>query len=107
MLLFFYAGFLAGTVFCGLAPDYKSLLTARIITGLFGGVMGAVVFAITTDLFEMQVRGRVMGFVQMAFAASQVSWITYWITIGKCNELACTFYADSRNRSCSIRDNID
>jgi predicted MFS family arabinose efflux permease len=72
MLLFFYAGFLAGTVFCGLAPDYKSLLTARIITGLFGGVMGAVVFAITTDLFEMQVRGRVMGFVQMAFAASQV-----------------------------------
>ncbi|HRF77121.1 MAG TPA: MFS transporter [Chitinophagales bacterium] len=72
MLLFFYAGFLAGTVFCGLAPDYTSLLTARIITGLFGGVMGAVVFAITTDLFEMQVRGRVMGFVQMAFAASQV-----------------------------------
>lgn len=72
MLLFFYAGFLVGTVFCGLAPDYHSLLIARIITGLFGGVMGAVVFAITTDLFAMQVRGRVMGFVQMAFAASQV-----------------------------------
>ncbi len=72
ILLFFYAGFLIGTILCGLAPDYWSLLLARIITGLFGGVVGSVVFAITTDLFEMKVRGRVMGFVQMAFAASQV-----------------------------------
>jgi len=72
ILLFFYAGFLIGTILCGFAPDYWSLLIARIITGLFGGVVGSVVFAITTDLFNMQVRGRVMGFVQMAFAASQV-----------------------------------
>ncbi len=72
LLLFFYAGFLAGTLFCGLAPNYHFLLVARIITGLFGGVIGAVGFAIVTDLFTMQVRGRVMGFVQMAFAASQV-----------------------------------
>lgn len=72
LLLFFYAGFLGGTVFCGLAPDYHSLLIARVITGLFGGVMGSVVFSIITDLFAMQQRGRVMGFVQMAFAASQV-----------------------------------
>lgn len=72
ILLFFYAGFLIGTVLCGLAPDYWSLLIARIITGLFGGVVGSVVFAIATDLFVMQVRGRAMGFVQMAFAASQV-----------------------------------
>lgn len=72
LLLFFYTGFLGGTLFCGLAPDYPSLLIARVITGLFGGVMGSVVFSIITDLFAMQQRGRVMGFVQMAFAASQV-----------------------------------
>ena len=29
-------------------------------------------FAIITDLFQLEVRGRVMGFVQMAFGASQV-----------------------------------
>ncbi|MDX5420732.1 MAG: MFS transporter [Hymenobacteraceae bacterium] len=72
LLLFFYTGFVLGTLFCGLSPDYKSLLIARIITGLFGGVIGSVSFAIITDLFPMQMRGRVMGFVQMAFALSQV-----------------------------------
>ena len=72
LLLFFYVGFVVGTFLCGIAPDYKFLLMARIVTGIFGGVIGSVSFAIITDLFKMEVRGRVMGFVQMAFAASQV-----------------------------------
>jgi len=72
LLLFFYIGFVIGTFLCGIAPDYNFLLMARIITGIFGGVVGSVSFAIITDLFKLEVRGRVMGFVQMAFAASQV-----------------------------------
>ncbi len=72
MLLFFYFGFIVGTLLCGLAPDYPSLLIARIITGIFGGVLGAIGFAILTDIFSMEVRGRVIGFTQMAFAGSQV-----------------------------------
>jgi predicted MFS family arabinose efflux permease len=72
LLLFFYVGFMIGTVLCAIAPDYQFLLIARIVTGIFGGVIGSVSFAIITDLFKMEVRGRVMGFVQMAFAASQV-----------------------------------
>lgn len=72
LLLFFYVGFILGTLFCGVAPDYEFLLYARIVTGLFGGVIGSISFAIITDLFAMQQRGRVMGFVQMAFASSQV-----------------------------------
>lgn len=71
-LLFFYAGFVVGTVLCGLAPSYYFLLGARIITGIFGGVISSISFAIITDLFHFSRRGRVMGFVQMAFAASQV-----------------------------------
>jgi len=72
LLVFFYVGFILGTGFCALAPSYHLLLLGRIVTGLFGGVIGSVVLAIITDLFVLQLRGRVMGFVQTAFAASQV-----------------------------------
>src|ERR1700710_1918037 len=72
LLLFFYLGFTLGTALCAFAPNYHLLLLGRIVTGLFGGVIGSVVLAIVTDLFALQLRGRVMGFVQTAFAASQV-----------------------------------
>jgi predicted MFS family arabinose efflux permease len=72
LLLFFYTGFIVGTLLCGIAPDYPFLLAARIVTGIFGGVIGAIGFAIITDLFKLEVRGQVMGFVQMAFASSQI-----------------------------------
>ena len=75
LLLFFYTGFIIGTLFCGLAQDYHFLLIARIVTGIFGGVMSSISYAIITDLFPLEKRGRVMGFVQMAFAVSQVMGI--------------------------------
>jgi predicted MFS family arabinose efflux permease len=72
LLLFFYTGFVLGTLWCGLSPTFESLLAARIVTGLFGGVIGSIVLAIATDLFPASMRGRVMGLIQTAFAASQV-----------------------------------
>src|SRR5678815_4626770 len=75
LLLFFYVGFMAGTLLCATANSYEWLLTGRIVTGLFGGVLGAVSMAIVADLFSFNQRGRVMGFVQMSFAVSQVAGI--------------------------------
>ena len=72
LLLFFYVGFITGTLFCGLANSYVLLIAARIITGLFGGVIGSISMAIIADLFPLQQRGRAMGFIQMGFGASQV-----------------------------------
>src|SRR3954447_16714115 len=72
LLLFFYSGFVLGTLWCGLARSFESLLLARVVTGLFGGVIGSVVLAIATDLFAPQMRGRVLGFIHTAFAASQM-----------------------------------
>ena len=72
LLLFFYGGFLLGTLWCGLATTFESLLLARIVTGLFGGVIGSIVLAIAADLFDPAQRGRVMGLLQGSFAASQV-----------------------------------
>ncbi|NQX38099.1 Predicted arabinose efflux permease, MFS family [Pedobacter steynii] len=72
LLLFFYSGFIIGTLCCAMSTTYEMLLGARIVTGLFGGVIGAISMTIVTDLFAVHQRGRVMGFVQMAFAASQI-----------------------------------
>jgi predicted MFS family arabinose efflux permease len=75
LLLFFYIGFIAGTILCGIATSYPLLVGARIITGLFGGVIGSISMAIVADLFSLQQRGRVMGFMQMGFGTSQVMGI--------------------------------
>jgi predicted MFS family arabinose efflux permease len=75
LLIVFYSGFLAGTLLCGIAASYPMLLLARMVTGVFAGVVGSVSFAIVTDLFPMQMRGRVMGIIQTAFAASTVMGI--------------------------------
>lgn len=72
MLVFFFTGFILGTLFCALSTNYITLLLARIVTGLFGGVMSSISYAIITDLFEVKQRGRVMGFIQMAFGVSQI-----------------------------------
>ncbi|MES2139179.1 MAG: MFS transporter [Bacteroidota bacterium] len=72
LLLFFYIGFILGTLFCGLITSYPLLIAARIFTGVFGGVIGSISMAIVADLFALEKRGRVMGFMQMGFGASQV-----------------------------------
>jgi predicted MFS family arabinose efflux permease len=75
LLLFFYSGFVLGTLLCAVAPGYRFLLAARMVTGLFGGVIGSISFAIIADLFPFEARGRVMGVVMSAFAASQIMGI--------------------------------
>jgi predicted MFS family arabinose efflux permease len=92
-LLFFYFGFIVGTALCALAPNYPLLLMARIVTGLFGGVIGSVVLAIATDLFPLAMRGRVMGFVQTAFSASQVLGIPIGLYIANLWNWHMTFLA--------------
>jgi len=72
LLLFFYIGFIAGTILCGLVTSYPLLICARIITGLFGGVIGSISMSIIADIFTIHQRGRVIGFVQMGFGASQI-----------------------------------
>ncbi len=81
LLLFFYIGFIFGTLFCGLATNYYYLVITRFITGIFGGVIGSISMAIVADIFALQQRGRVMGFLQMGFGASQVMGIPISLTL--------------------------
>lgn len=72
LLLFFYTGFIGGTLLCALATSFQFLLVARVVTGIFGGVVGSVGMAIVADIFPLHRRGRVMGLIQTAFAGAQV-----------------------------------
>lgn len=92
LLLFFYFGFIGGTVFCGLANSYEALLLARIVTGVFGGVISSISMAIVTDLFSLQQRGRAMGLVQMAFAGSQILGIPIGLWLATTWNWHATFF---------------
>jgi len=82
LLLVFYAGFAAGTLLCALASGYPMLLVARLVTGLFAGVVGSVAFAIIADLFSFEQRGSVMGFIQTAFGISAVLGVPAGLMLG-------------------------
>lgn len=92
LLLFFYAGFILGTYFCAISYNYETLFIARIITGLFGGVIGSISMAIITDIFSINQRGKVMGIVQMAFGGSQILGIPIGLVLANYWSWYATFY---------------
>lgn len=71
-LLVAYTGFLIGTLACGVATNYPTLLISRVVAGTFGGILGAQVFSIVADIFVYERRGRAMGAVMSAFAVASV-----------------------------------
>ena len=75
LLVVFYSGFIVGTMLCGISTSYSFLVFARIITGIFGGVISSISLAIVADLFSIHQRGRVMSFIQMGFGMSQIMGI--------------------------------
>jgi predicted MFS family arabinose efflux permease len=68
VLVFAYIGFLIGTLACGTSTTYGLLLASRILTGLFGGLIGAQVLSIVADMFGYERRGAAMGAVMSSFA---------------------------------------
>jgi predicted MFS family arabinose efflux permease len=76
-LLFFYLGFLLGIGLCGLSVSFEMLLLSRCLSGIFGGVIASIAYAMVTDLFEARQRGRAMGLLQVAFALSLVGGLPF------------------------------
>lgn len=74
-LLFGYTGFIIGTLLCGLAHEYRFLIGARILAGLFGGLIGAQVLSIVADTFAYEKRGQAMGYLMAAFSVASVAGV--------------------------------
>ncbi|MGD1843779.1 MAG: MFS transporter [Salibacteraceae bacterium] len=68
VLLFLFFGFLLGTLFCGLSPTYEILLTSRILTGAFGGVLAGLLLSVLGDVVPNERRGKAMGVLMAAFS---------------------------------------
>jgi MFS transporter, DHA1 family, inner membrane transport protein len=77
VLVIAYIGFLAGTFACGFVPSYDLLLAARVLAGLFGGLIGAQVLSIVADLIPYERRGAAMGAIMSAFAVSSTLGVPF------------------------------
>lgn len=77
-----FVGFLVGTLCCGLAWSYPTLLAARVLTGAFGGVLGGMALAIITDVFPGHRHGEATGALMSAFSAASVFGVPFGLTIG-------------------------
>ena len=97
VLIIAYAGFILGTIACGIAPSFGWLLLARIVAGMFGGLIGAQVLSIIADTFSYERRGMAMGSIMSAFAvastlgvpfslylANLISWHAPFLFVGIC-----------------------
>lgn len=77
ILLIGYVGFLLGTLACGFAPTYGLLLASRTFAGIFGGLIGAQVLSIVSDLFGYERRGMAMGTIMSSFAVASVIGVPF------------------------------
>jgi len=71
-LLFFFTGFGISTLFCGLAPDYPTLLAARLLTGTFGGVIASLAISIISDAIGPDRRATALGALATSFSIASI-----------------------------------
>ncbi|XXF81263.1 myxochelin export MFS transporter MxcK [Myxococcaceae bacterium GXIMD 01537] len=74
-LLLLYAGFLAATLGCALAPSHAWLLAARTVAGGCAGLASAAVMTIIGDLIPPERRGRAIGTVMTSYGVSAVAGV--------------------------------
>jgi predicted MFS family arabinose efflux permease len=75
LLLLCYAMFCLASVGCALAPTYGVLLAARLLAGVFGGVIAALCHTIVGEIIPFERRGRAMAIVMTAFSLATVAGV--------------------------------
>jgi predicted MFS family arabinose efflux permease len=65
-----YSGFIVGTLACGFSGTYYLLMIARMLTGIFGGVLNALILSTVGDSFPLEKRAGAMGIVLSAFSSA-------------------------------------
>ncbi|HAS57283.1 MULTISPECIES: MFS transporter [unclassified Algoriphagus] len=92
ILLWVYVGFSVATLGCALSPTYPILLSARIVSGLFGGLTSALILAIIGDVIPDARRGRAMGLVMAAFSVASVLGVPLGLFLASLSDWHTPFY---------------
>ncbi|MEZ5016231.1 MAG: MFS transporter [Flavipsychrobacter sp.] len=77
VLIVGYTGFIVGTSLCAVAPTYYLLLSSRIVAGLFGGLIGAQILSIASDLVPYERRAHAIGVIITAFSISSAFGVPF------------------------------
>lgn len=80
-LITIYIGMILGTFLCGLAPNFHFLLGARALTGIFGGLLQAIILAIVGDVVPENRRGAAIGVVMAAMSVASIVGIPTGLAI--------------------------
>ncbi len=91
-LLFVYGGFTISTFFCGWADSYEALLALRFVTGIFGGLIGALALAIVSDLYSFKQRGKAIGILMAAFSAASALGVPFGLYFAAVYTWSFPFY---------------
>lgn len=83
LLLIAYAGFTLGTLACALSTTWNMLLVSRSICGAFGGVSGATIMAIVSDVVPAPRRARGMGIIMTAFSAAAALGVPFGLKLAQ------------------------
>src|SRR6266478_4420829 len=83
LLLFAYAGFIAGTLACALSQNAGTLLSARALSGAFGGLSISMVMAIIGDVVPAERRAAGMGVVMTAFSVAAAVGIPFGLWLAQ------------------------
>ncbi len=74
-LLAIFAAFAIATLLCALSAGFLTLLIARGLAGVFGGMMGALVHTMVADAIPFERRAKATGFVATAFSVSSIAGV--------------------------------
>jgi DHA1 family inner membrane transport protein len=91
-LLVMFAGFVAGTLACALSHTFGELLLARIISGGFGGVSGALVMTIVADVVPPARRAAGIGIVMTAFSVASALGVPAGLYLAQTFEWETPFF---------------
>lgn len=91
-MLVLLVGFTVGNLLCATAANVEMLIVGRVSAGLFGGVMGALVFSIIGQVVPAERRGRASGTIGVAFPIVSIAGVPLGLKLADLFGWRAAFY---------------